>query len=71
MSTEAQDPPSGPACFLDHYRICGPDCAAYDLQGESAGKVHAPSHCSWLIGVKQLVRSVRQIEISLSTKGGG
>lgn len=69
MTAEPQEPPTGPSCFLDQFRVCGPDCVAYDLQGESPGKVHAPTHCTLLIGVSGLLRTARKIEVLLSTSG--
>lgn len=59
------EPPSGPSCFMDQFRVCGPDCAAYDLEGASAGAVHAPQHCGILLAARALVLSTRNMSQSL------
>jgi len=50
----------GDACWINHVRVCGPDCVAYNLDSvdEAGSPVQGPTQCSLIVLAGQMASGV-------------
>ena len=53
---DEKDPGRGGLCFLNHARVCGPDCVAYD----SASVPHPADRCFIVGGLLEITALLRE-----------
>jgi hypothetical protein len=62
---------SGPGCFIDQHRICGPDCMAY-LPQKPEGKAYIGeqwAHCHLLVNADRAGRHIVILTDMLNRRG--